>query len=253
MIVGTRIVPSAVTVVPTGAQTAGPSAVDVELDGVGRAGALEILRKQSALQPGAAAPTAEGASRDKQQAALDQAMRAAFQYLAELTKELNSVEPASGRPYEFLYLGRLPAVTLSDAWVDSRPGHIPGRDVCELIQFRYRITPGEPATATLLGDDVERCERYLASLKVAFQMRTLSVNDFGRPNRAVVTVTGTLPCEVEIRGDYDAVAASIQLLNVRRFGRTLCRLPTEQFRASIDDLARYLLGADDEFLRHVSR
>ena len=216
----------------------------------GRAGALEILRKQSALQPGR---PDEGATKEKQQVALDQAMRAAFQYFAELTKEVNAVEPASGRPYEFLYLGRLPAVTLSDAWVDSRPAHIPGRDVCELIEFRYRITPSEAASATLLGDDVERCERYLASLKVAFQARHLAVNDFGKPTRAVVTVSGTLPCEIKIRGDYEALTATLELLNVRRFGRTRCVLPTAQFRASIDDLARYLLGADDEFLRHVSR
>ena len=208
----------------------------------GRTGALDRLRKQAA-----GLPREKAVSKEAKQLALDQAMRATFQYFAELTNELNTVEPASELPYEYLYLGRLPAVKLSKAWVDSRPLHIPGHDVCELIKFRYNVTPGAAASATLLGEDVERCESYLGSLKVDFEMRVLAKNDFGRPTRAVVTASGPLPCEIMICGDYEALAATIELLNVRRIGRTLCRLPAEKFADAVDALARYVLGVDDEF------
>ena len=180
-------------------------------------------------------------------------MRAAFHYFAELANELNAVEPPSALPYEYLYLGRLPAVRLSRADVDSRPAHIPGRDVCALIKFRYQVTPDAPASATLLGPDIERAESYLQSLKVPFEMRALAKNDFGRPSRAVFSSRGPLPCEILIRADYDALVAELELLNVRRFGRTRCRLSHEQLREAIDDLARYMLGADDDFVRFAQR
>jgi hypothetical protein len=34
---------------------------------------------------------------------------------------------------------------------------------------------------------------------------------------------------------------------VRRFGRVTVRLATDRFKDAIDDLARYVLGVDDDF------
>ena len=38
-----------------------------------------------------------------------------------------------------------------------------------------------------------------------------------------------------------------ELTNVRRLGRMQYRLTQQQFDDAVDDLARYMLGADDEF------
>ncbi|HEX6268028.1 MAG TPA: hypothetical protein VFZ81_14175, partial [Burkholderiales bacterium] len=178
---------------------------------------------------------------------LDASMRDAFKYLAELARELNSVNPTSEQPYEFIYLGKLPSVSLSQAFVDSRPRRIDGKDVCDHVFIRYRITPARPAKANLLGDDIRRCEDYLGFMKVAFQQRVEAKNDFGKATRAEFTVTGSLPCEINVRADYDALTVSIELTNVRRLGRASYRLTPQQFDDAVDDLARYMLGADDDF------
>ncbi len=209
-----------------------------------RRAALELLRKQAALQPARENPEVV---RARTIAALDTSMRGAFQYLAELAKELNAVNPTSEQPYEFIYLGKLPSVSLSQAFVDSRPRRIDGKDVCDHVFIRYRITPAQPAKARVLGDDIRRCEEYLGFMKVAFQQRVEAKNDFGKATRAEFTVTGSLPCEINVRADYDNFVVSVELTNVRRLGRVGYRLTPQQFDDAVDDLARYMLGADDDF------
>jgi hypothetical protein len=65
--------------------------------------------------------------------------------------------------------------------------------------------------------------------------------------RAEIIVTGSLPCEILARSDYDNFTINIELTNVRRLGRMQYRLTQQQFDDAVDDLARYMLGADDEF------
>ena len=64
-------------------------------------------------------------------------------------------------------------------------------------------------------------------------------------------VSGPLPCEVNIRADYEAATATVELINVRHFGRVTVRLATATFKEAIDDLARYVLGVDDDFSKLI--
>src|SRR5205085_2854901 len=120
-------------------------------------------------------------------------------------------------------------------------------DVCERVMMRYRITPTAPARASLLGEDIKRCIEYLKSIKVEYKAQAEARNDFGKVTKALFTVTASLPCEILLRGDYEAPSVVIELLNVRRLGRMEGRIGVEQLEHATDDLARYLLGLDDEF------
>ena len=219
------------------------AAAPADTNSVTRGRALDFVRKQ------ADRPQRENTSlaRSKAIGELDGAMRSALQYLAELVKELNRVHPVGERPYEFIYLGKLPKVSLSEAFVDSRPRTFEGNSVTDYVFMRFRITPSQPARANLLGDDIARCEQYLKQMKVSFTQRVLAKNDFGKVMRAEVTVTGSLPCEINLRADYEAGKVTIELNNVRRLGRAVYHLPQKAFTDAIDDLARYVLGADDDF------
>ena len=210
-----------------------------------RGRALDFVRKQADKPQG----ESRSLARNKAIGELDGAMRSALQYLAELVKELNRVHPVGERPYEFIYLGKLPKVSLSEAFVDSRPRTVEGNSVTDHVFMRFRITPSQPARANLLGDDIVSCEQYLRQMKVSFTQRVLAKNDFGKVMRTEVTVTGSLPCEINLRADYDASKVTIELNNVRRLGRALYHLPQKAFTEAIDDLARYILGADDDFER----
>src|SRR5205823_1617729 len=136
----------------------------------------KTLLKQGALQPRREDPAA---ARAKAIAKLDQDLRAATQYLAEFAKELNDVAPATSAPYDFLYLGRVAAATLSEAWCDSRPRRIEGKDYCEHVLLRFRVSPQPPARVTLQTADSPRFEQYLKSMKAVYDLRVDARSDFG--------------------------------------------------------------------------
>ncbi len=207
--------------------------------------AVEIMRQQASFRK------AQADAKPKAMAALDAAMRAALQYLTEFSKEMNTHEPHAGAPYEFIYVGKLPSVTLTQASVTNRTLKLPaGKELCAQVQLRYCVRAAEPPKFMLLGEDIGRCEQYLKSLSVAFQQRA---RHEGKERPAMFIVTGLLPCEVNIRGDYEAATATVELINVRRFGRVTVRLATETFKGAIDDLARYVLGVDDDFKKLIER
>jgi serine/threonine-protein kinase len=218
----------------------------LENTGTMRRATLDMLKKQSAAQPQKDEAATE---RARSVAALDATMRNAFHYLVELARELNSLTPTTEKPYEFIYLGKLPAVSLAQAVVEHRVRYVTGKEVYEHMFLRFRIQPPSPVKALLLGEDIARCEQYLKALKIQCSQRADAKNDFGKVTRSEFTVTGSLPCEIAVRADFDASVVNVELTNVRRLGRVQRRFTPEQFHDAVDDLARYLLGVDDAFER----
>ena len=209
-----------------------------------------MLKKQPRTRPSEEDAAAKKAKTD---ADLDQTMRAALKYIAEVARELNGVNPTSGRPYDYVFLGRLPAVRLSNAFADLRSRRIDAKDHGDHLFFRFRAQPAAPAKATLLGADIARCDEYLKRLNIPFEARTEAKSDFGQATRAVFTVSAPLPCEVNIRADYDKASIEIELVNVRHPGRVRCRIEPKLLDDVVDDLARYVLGVDDDFDKILNR
>lgn len=215
-----------------------------------RRGALDLLKQKAAARPPGEDPVTKKAKAD---AELDRIMRAALRYLAEVARELNGVTPTSGRPYDYVFLGRLPAVDLSDAFVDLRNQNINGKDHGNHLFFRFRARPTSPANATLRGADVARFHDYLKRLNIPFEVKTEAKDDFGQVTRATFTISAPLPCEINIRADYDKASIEFELVNVRRPGRVRCRIEPKMLDDVADDLARYVLGVDDDFDKILNR
>jgi hypothetical protein len=211
---------------------------------------LEKLQKQAVTQPVRESPEKV---RDRAIAALDAALREADRFLVQLANQINSVRPVASRPSDFLYIGRVPAVALSDCKVRARYGRLHDHEVFESLKIEYRVMPVAPHKVTLHKDDIGRCIKYLKSLETEHEALAERRNDFGVPIRAQITVTGTLPCEVVLEGDYDAFGASILLTGVRRIGRWRAKVEAAQLEAAIDDLVHYLLGEDDAFEKRLNR
>ncbi len=224
-----------------GAAPAGPGA---------RRGALDLLKKRSAERTPEEDPAVIKAKADVE---LDQRMRATLAYLAEFVRELNAVSPAAERPYDYIYIGRLADVRLSRAFVDMRNCKIDGKDFGNHVFLTFRVQPAVPAAATVIGADIARCHDFLKRQNIAFESKTVAKSDFGQATREVFMVGAPLPCEVNIRADYDKREIEIELVNVRRPGRVQCRIAPAALEAAVDDLARYMLGADDDFDKTLAR
>ena len=63
---------------------------------------------------------------------------------------------------------------------------------------------------------------------------------------------GKLLFEINMQADYDALAVAFELVNVRRPGRRTFRLTADRFRDLGDELARYVLGVDNDFDRRIA-
>jgi serine/threonine protein kinase len=214
--------------------------------GTRRPGALDMLRQQ------ASAPREDpAAQRVKAMDALDKAVRAANRYFGEFSQEVNTVRPAAARPYQLPFLGAVP-VALSDTRTDARPRLISGRDFLDYTLLRYNATPQPPAKLDVTGDDIARFETYLKSIKAAYEMQATARHDFGHATRAIFTVKGSFPCEVALRPDYDALAVTAELTNVRKAGKHSCRIEPADLEHAADELCRYIIGADDDFARRLA-
>src|SRR5438067_4392871 len=214
-----------------------------------RPSALDALRKQAETKTVRREDPA--VTRAKAVEALDRELRAAYQYLAQVIAEVNSVNPQASGPYDVLYIGRLP-VSLSDGWIDNRPRRVGGRECCDRVYVRYRVNPEPAARVTIFGADIARCEQLLKSLGADYAMQVEARTDFGEPRRATFTVNGKLLCELELEADYEALTVRVELLNVRRPGKRRHRIAADKFKDVGDELARYMLGVDDDFERFLT-
>src|SRR5438105_2293638 len=211
-----------------------------------RPSALEALRQQAGVKQQVRDDPA--VARAKAIDVLDAQLRAAAQYLGQFAGEVNEVKPQSSQPYDVLYIGRMP-VALSDAWTESRPRRVEGRECCERIYLRYRVSPVQPMRVSIFGADIARCEQLLKSLGADYAVNIEARTDFGEARRAAFTVKGKLLCEIEMQSDYDALAVTVELVNVRRPGRRKFRIGAAKFKDIGDELARYVLGTDNDFER----
>jgi hypothetical protein len=214
-------------------------------NGMRRVSALEALRKQA---EGRAKQEDPAVVRARTIEALNKEMRSVASYISQVGGEISQVKPEAGQPFEILFLGKFP-VSLADAWVDSRPTKVDGLDCMTTINVRYRMNAVTPAKVTLLGDDIARLEQLLKPLSCDYKMTVEQKNDFGQARRASFVLNGKINSQLEFVADYTNFAVSIELINVRKYGTRRHRVPADKFKDAGDDLARYILGVDDEFER----
>jgi len=206
--------------------------------------ALDLLKKRASTRP---PENDTAATKAKADADIDQSMRAALHYLGKVARELNGANPLSERPYDYVFLGRLPAVRLSNALVDLLSDRINGEERGYLLFFEFRARPATPAKASLFGADIARFSEFLKMKNIPFEVKAEAKREVGQDTRAAFTVSAPLPCEVNIRADYDKSSVEIELVNVRRSGRVRCNVEPKALDDVVDDLARYILGVDDDF------
>jgi len=214
-----------------------------------RSSALDMLKKKSESMPN---PADLAKARVRIMETLDAELRNCDTYLAAVGEQINQVAPEAQGPYEFQWMGKL-KVTLSGSWISSRPRRIDGRDFLNHIIVRYQVNPQPPHQLRMFGPDIERYSSYLMPMKPDYELQIERKNDFGQPTQVNFVVKGKLPCQIEIMADYDNLRVNFELYNVRKPGRVACRIEAQDFKEVADDLARYMLGVDDDFEKVLQR
>ena len=214
-----------------------------------RGAALELLKKQATTSGPREDPAV---TRAKALASLNQHMRETDRYLAEFAHAVRTQRPAAARAYPFLHLGQLQNIVLSDGAIDSRPRRIEGVDYLDYIVMRFRINADPPGKQLLHRSELSHFEQYLKGMSAAYEVRPVQKNDFGEVQKAEFIIKGGPHCEVTMRADYNSFEVQFDLHNVRQLGHQQCRVALADFGDLADELARYILGADDDFAKRLA-
>ena len=216
-----------------------------------RSAALDMLRKKAAER----STTDGGAVKDRTEAvvALDERLRAAFQFLSEFTVQLNAANPVSERPYEVRRHVEATKPTLSEGFTDYRSRDIDGKKRYDFVTFKFKVMGDKPVAITLMGGEIEPFRERLDRNKVKYE--TLSKAEPGVPqSSATFRLAGPFACGLVVRGDYDKGLIQIDLDSVRRYGVRRAQLPLASFTDDVlDRLGTYVLGIDDEFEKLLAR
>ena len=234
------------------AQAEGQRKAEAENQSGGRRfSALEMLRKQAASRPQVEDTAAR---RTAAKAVINKNLLASLHFLAEFAKEINAMLPNTESGYGFIYLPKGPQMVLSNAFADYRVRKDDGDEVCDHVFLLYHARYAQRAAVDVAGPDIEHCRRYLSLARVPFEFSATRKNDFGQPVSGTFTLSAAIPCEMYIRADYDTPGVLIELLNVGRLGAGRCRLAPEAFNERFaDEIAKHVLGSENEFARLVTR
>ncbi|OGA24303.1 MAG: hypothetical protein A3H34_05145 [Betaproteobacteria bacterium RIFCSPLOWO2_02_FULL_67_19] len=180
-------------------------------------------------------------------------LRAAFQYLSELSTALNEAHPVSDRPYSVIYVGKIQNAILADGFTDYRSRIVAGTEVFDFVVFKYKVRCPKPATVEVVGAELPYVREKLESMRIQFAANETR-NDIGNVVRATLAMSGPFPCEAILRGDYERGGVRLELENVRQLGAFKIRLALEEFSDDVlDEFGTYVLGASDSFERFLKR
>ncbi|TAK41993.1 MAG: serine/threonine protein kinase, partial [Betaproteobacteria bacterium] len=211
--------------------------------------AILLARQQAAKRAVATGPGLDVDAAAKVSARL----RAAFQYLSELSTALNEAHPVSDRPYSVIYVGKIQNAILADGFTDYRSRIVAGTEVFDFVMFKYKVRCPKPATVEVVGSELPYVREKLESMRIQFAANETR-NDVGNVVRATLAMSGPFPCEAILRGDYERGGVRLELENVRQLGVFKMRLALEEFSDDVlDEFGTYVLGASDSFERFLKR
>ena len=210
--------------------------------------AIELLKKRStqkAVLSKVKTDRAEAVTR------LDERLRAAFHYLSEFARELNTAHPEAERPYGLMYMSEATNAILSDGFTDYRTIEVEGKPRFGHVTFRFKITSQEPVAIQLQGPEIERFRERLDGLGIKFKYSG-KMTDLAGVSKATFSVAGPFPCKATVRGDYEDLLFVFELENVRRYGMHRVQLALDDFTHDVlDEFGTYVLGADDAFEKRL--
>ncbi len=217
--------------------------------GTRRSAAIQLARQHAAKRA-----TDQTAGLDVDAAAKVSArLRAAFQYLSELSNALTDAQPVSDRPYSAIYVGKIQSAILCDGFTDFRSRIVAGTEVFDYVMFKYKIRCPKPATIEVVGTELPYVREKLESLRIQYSAAETR-NDIGNVVRATITLSGPFPCEIVLRGDYDRYRIRIDAENLRKLGVLKAQLTLDEFTDdALDELGTYVLGASDSFEHFFKR
>jgi len=171
------------------------------------------------------------------------ALEMAFQYLNDLTRQLNILKPPYEKAYSFFGVVDFDGMNWEEGRADFRMQQVSSEDrFYEQVTMRYRLVSEKKFSVTRENPGQEKLRKALFDHNIAFTADEV-VNDRGRVERATFTFPAEIKAGLMLAGNYETGELVMRTRNMERFGTMEFRMAPEAINhESLDELTRLILG-----------
>jgi hypothetical protein len=175
-------------------------------------------------------------------------MQQTFQFLHELTKQLNVLRPESPRGFDIETAGRFENLVLDDFFLDYRKKKIGDKDYYDHIILRFKHASDQVMEVKRDSQQlIDRLRDFLMSANIKFEMQEKK-NDRGYVTHAMFRIPYVVRSEVMIHAKNDVAQLVFKIKNVERINSFELQFPASEVSESmLDEFARYLVGKTTKF------
>jgi hypothetical protein len=168
-------------------------------------------------------------------------LRKAFHYLEELVRRVIHASPPYALKLDIIYLGSLPAATLSNGTVHCAMKMIGDAEVVDRVTLTYRMSTPTRGRIALKGGEAGVLKRHLDATGLKFEARELT----GRFEALVIDVD--IAASAVLQADYERQSVEIVCHNIGTLGPARYSLPAAEFEDAFWEFGQLLLGMPSRF------
>lgn len=171
---------------------------------------------------------------------VSEALQRAFEYLKELTEQLNILKPAfAGKGYQIIGVPEFAGLAWEDSRVDSRNW---SANVYEQVGLYFRISGKKQLRVVRDYPASDKLKQQLTDNKIEFQM-----SEKRDERGSLQSTTFGFPCEVKaslvLEGKFETGKLLLKMRNVERFGMLEYLISPEAVtQEALEELAGFILG-----------
>jgi hypothetical protein len=175
-------------------------------------------------------------------------MQQTFQFLYELTKQLNVLRPETPRGFDIETAGRFENLVLDDFFLDYRKKKIGDKDYYDHIILRFK--QGSNQVMQVKRDSqqlIERLRGFLMSANIKFEMQETK-NDRSFVLFAMFKIPYVVRSEVIIQAKSEIGQLVFKIKNIERINSFELQFNAAEISENmLDEFARYLVGKTNKF------
>ncbi len=212
-------------------------------------GFLDDLKRQA--DAAKAAETSGTGALERNAALAEAACNTAFKYLNSLVQQLNVLKPVSKVTYWIDKRHPIEKLTLVDFKADARRKRLRGDEVFDHVVFRYVLRSNQRLSLTKnFINDIELLESRLRRSGAPMRNEAVKNPETGKLMEMRYEIICDFNASVHITPDHDTGRLRFELINLDGFETVNLELPAfEVGNARLDELARWLLGEPNTFLK----
>lgn len=174
------------------------------------------------------------------------ALERAFQYLNDLTRQLNILKPRYAKAYPFFGIVDFDQLGWQEGRADFRIRQTSTEDrYYEQVALRYRLVGDKPFVVMRENPVHEKLRKALFDNNIAFTVEEVR-NDRNQVERATFTFPSEIKAGLIFSANYETGELSLKMRNIERFGVMEFKMKPEDIdTVSLEELTRLILGENN--------